>query len=160
MDAGARWCHDVHSGVTNPQRRARPWPENCKVRQKHFRGTSRLVNTAISELDGGIPRREEFPLRLSDVIAVLAFWALLALISAAGRELDPRVPGLSAEVTSAVVRTTYVEYTLWALLTVPILWLTSRFSIERGRRVERMLMFAGLGLLIAVAMNAIMLEVR
>jgi two-component system, LytTR family, sensor kinase len=121
---------------------------------------SRLVNTAISELDGGIPRREEFPLRLSDVIAVLAFWALLALISAAGRELDPRVPGLSAEVTSAVVRTTYVEYTLWALLTVPILWLTSRFSIERGRRVERMLMFAGLGLLIAVAMNAIMLEVR
>ena len=105
-------------------------------------------------------RRDSYPLRATDVFAVLAFWSLLALISAAGRELDPRVPGLPPRVTSAVVSATYVEYALWAALTLPILWLTQRYSIERGQRAGRLLMFAALGVVIAMAMDGIMAEVR
>ena len=44
--------------------------------------------------DGGLiseSRRDSYPLRATDVFAVVAFWALLALISAAGRELDPPI---------------------------------------------------------------------
>lgn len=105
-------------------------------------------------------RREHYPLRLTDVFAVAVFWTLLGLIAAAGRELDPRIPGLPGEVTAAVLRATYVEYALWAALTLPILWLTTRYSIERGRRLGRVVLLALLGIAIAVIMDAVMLEVR
>jgi two-component system LytT family sensor kinase len=113
--------------------------------------------------EGGLiseSRREHYPLRGTDVFAVVAFWALMALISAAGRELDPRVPGLSARMTTAVLNATYVEYALWALLTFPILILTSRYSIERGQRAGRLLLLAALGVIIAMVMDGIMAEVR
>ena len=105
-------------------------------------------------------RREVYPLRRADVFAVLAFWTLLALISTAGRELDPRVPGLPSRVTAAVVNAMYVEYALWAVLTLPILWLTSRYSIEGGLRVGRLLLFIALGVVIALAMDAVLLQAR
>jgi two-component system LytT family sensor kinase len=112
------------------------------------------------ELSSTEGRREVYPLRRADVLAVLGFWALMALISAAGRELDPRVPGLPPRVTSAVINATYVEYALWAALTLPILWLTSRYSIERGERAGRLLLLAALGVVIALAMDTVMAEVR
>lgn len=112
------------------------------------------------ELISNSSRREHYPLRLTDVLAVIAFWGLLALISAAGRELDPRIPGLPPRMTTAVVRATYIEYSLWAVLTLPILWLTSRYSIERGQRAGRMLLFIALGVVIAIVMDAMMVEVR
>ena len=112
------------------------------------------------ELIGTTSRREHYPIRSTDVLAVLAFWALLALISAAGRELDPRIPGLAPRMTTAVIRATYIEYALWAVLTLPILWLTSRYSIERGQRAGRMLLFIALGVVIAILMDATMVEVR
>lgn len=104
--------------------------------------------------------REFYALRAVDVLAVAAFWATLAFISAASRELDPRIPGLARGMTVAVVRATYVEYALWAVLTLPILWMASRYSIEGGRRTGRLLLFVLLGLAIALAMDTVMLHVR
>ena len=115
--------------------------------------------TAVSVTDSTV-RDEHFPLRGIDVLAVVAFWALIALISAASRELDPRIPGLPRAVVSAVQRATYVEYALWAVLTPPILWLSSRYSIEGGRRLGRVALFMVLGLLIATLMDALLLQVR
>jgi two-component system, LytTR family, sensor kinase len=103
---------------------------------------------------------ERYPLRTQDVAAVVSFWALLALISAVGRELDPRIPGISAPVMSAVVTATYVEYALWAVITLPVWWLASRYSIDGGRRWGRLALFLVLGVLIALAMNAVLAEVR
>lgn len=103
---------------------------------------------------------ERYPLRAQDVAAVVSFWALLALISAVGRELDPRIPGISAPVRSAVVTATYVEYALWAVITLPVWWLASRYSIEGGRRWGRLALFLALGLIMAVSMNALLVEVR
>jgi signal transduction histidine kinase len=114
--------------------------------------------TLLSDTSTGI--REQYPLRAQDVAAVVSFWALLALISAVGRELDPRIPGVPAQVMSAVVTATYVEYALWAVITLPVWWLATRYSIEGGRRWGRLAMFLALGVVIAIAMNALLLEVR
>ena len=61
---------------------------------------------------------------------------------------------------SAVVTATYVEYALWAVITIPILWLTSRFSIEGGRRFGRVLLFLALGIVIAMLMDALLANLR
>lgn len=104
--------------------------------------------------------RERYPLRVVDVVAVGAFWLVLGIISAVGRQLDPRIPGLASPVVEAVVRATYVEYALWAVLTLAIMWLTSRYSIEGGRRIGRILLFVALGVLIAALVDRFLLGVR
>jgi hypothetical protein len=103
---------------------------------------------------------ERYGIRAVDVLAVALFWTFLAFVSVASRELDPRLPGLPQPIVSALIRVTYLEYALWTVFTLPILWLTSRFSIEGGRRVGRLAAFLVLGLLIAVAMDALLLAAR
>lgn len=103
---------------------------------------------------------ERYPLRVVDVVAVGAFWFLLGIISAVGRQLDPRIPGLASPLVVAVVRATYVEYALWAVLTIGIMWLATRYSIEGGRRIGRILAFAALGLLIAALVDRFLFSVR
>ena len=107
--------------------------------------------------DGG---REYYPLRAVDVFATAAFWFVLGIISAVGRQLDPRIPGLATPVVEAVVRATYVEYALWAVLTLGIMWLTTRYSIEGGRRIGRILVFVALGLVIAMLVDRFLYGVR
>jgi two-component system LytT family sensor kinase len=46
------------------------------------------------------------------------------------------------------------------LITAPIWWLATRYSIEGGRRLGRVLLFLVLGLLVAIAMDALLLQVR
>lgn len=104
--------------------------------------------------------REYYPLRAADVVGIVAFWATVALISTLSRELDPRIPGIPPRVMGAVVRATHVEYALWAIITGPLLWLTSRYSIEGGRRLGRVVLFLLLGIAIAVAMDNLLLMVR
>jgi two-component system LytT family sensor kinase len=106
------------------------------------------------------PARESYPLRVVDVVAVGAFWLVLGIISAVGRQLDPRIPGLASPVIEAVLRATYVEYALWAVLTLGIMWLTSRYSIEGGRRIGRILLFVALGVLIAALVDRFLFGVR
>lgn len=105
-------------------------------------------------------RREYYPIRMADLFAIALFWGFLALVSTVGRELDPRIPGIPPRVMSAVVSVTYVEYALWALLTTPVLWLTSRYSIEGGRRWGRLLIFLSLGIFIAILMDSLLLRLR
>ncbi|HYC50291.1 MAG TPA: histidine kinase [Gemmatimonadaceae bacterium] len=104
--------------------------------------------------------REQYPLRGIDVTAILVFWGLLALVSALSRSLDPRIPGLSGRLVSAVVTATYVEYAIWAVLTIPIWWMTSRYAIERGRRVGRIVLFAAIGLALAFLVDETLLQLR
>ena len=105
-------------------------------------------------------RSERYGIRGVDVFAVVLFWTFLAFVSVASRELDPRIPGLPEPMIGALVRVTYLEYALWAVITLPIWWLTSRFSIEGGRRVGRITAFLLLGFLIAFAMDALLFAAR
>jgi two-component system LytT family sensor kinase len=112
--------------------------------------------------ESGVERggRERYGIRAVDVLAIALFWTFLALVSAAARELDPRIPGVSQRVMYAVHRGTFAEYALWAVLTVPIWWLTSRYNIEGGRRVGRVLLFLSLGVVIAMAVDSLLLSFR
>jgi two-component system, LytTR family, sensor kinase len=103
---------------------------------------------------------ERYGIRAVDVLGVVIFWTFLAFVSAASRELDPRVPGLPEPMVTALVRVTYLEYALWAVITLPIWWLTSRYSIEGGRRFGRIAVFLALGFVIALSMDALLLSVR
>lgn len=104
--------------------------------------------------------REYYPVRPVDVLAITVFWALLAIVSGLSREIDPRIPGVPGRMMSAAVMATYVEYAIWAVLTVPIWWMASRYAIEGGRRVGRMLVFVALGFVLALAVDLVLLDIR
>lgn len=105
-------------------------------------------------------RREHYPIRGVDLLAIGAFWLFLAFLSAASRELDPRIPNLPPRLVVGVLRATYVEYALWAVITVPIWWLASRYSVEGGRRYGRIGLFLLLGIVLAMSTDAILGRVR
>lgn len=97
-----------------------------------------------------------------EIFAILAFWAFLAVLTAAGRLIDPRVAAIAAmraalrpEVTSGFATVTLVEYALWAALTLPIFWMTRRFGGDRPT-IKRVLVFLAIGLVLAMAMDALL----
>jgi len=117
----------------------------------------RPVDSEISESgrDG-----EHYPLRAADFAAIGLFWLMVAIISAVGRDLDPRIPDIPNRVASAVIAATYVEYALWAVLTVPLWWIATRYSIEGGRRIGRMLLFVVAGIAIAILVDSFLFKIR
>src|SRR5512133_1241199 len=87
--------------------------------------------------------RHELPteglrLRPGELLAIAGAWLFLALLTAAGRLLDPRVFDIRPEITSALIKLAFIEYGIWALLTVPIFWLADRASATESSRVRRM----------------------
>jgi two-component system LytT family sensor kinase len=108
-----------------------------------------------SERDG-----EYYPLRAADFAAIGLFWLMVAMISAVSRNLDPRIPDIPNRVASAVITGTYIEYALWAVLTVPLWWIATRYSIEGGRRVGRMLLFVVAGIAIAILVDSFLFKIR
>ena len=115
------------------------------------------LRTDVSARPGG---QEHYPLRGVDLLAIGLFWSVLAVVSAAARELDPRIPGVAPPVMAAVLRSTYVEYALWAVLTVPIWWMASRYHVDAGRRLGRLLAFLIAGVVLAIAIDALLFELR
>jgi two-component sensor histidine kinase len=100
------------------------------------------------------------PLRAGELAAIMGFWAFLAALSAAGRLINPRGPELSPEVASGLLTMSFVEYSIWAVLTVPIFMLAHRFTVtaETGRR--RIVLFMALGLVIAILVDTVLAQVR
>jgi two-component system LytT family sensor kinase len=97
-----------------------------------------------------------------EIIAILAFWAFLGALTAAGLLVDPRVAAVAAaravlrpEVTPGVTTVTLVEYALWALLTLPIFWMTRRFGGDRPT-LKRVLVFLLIGFVLAMAVDALL----
>jgi two-component system, LytTR family, sensor kinase len=98
--------------------------------------------------------REHIDIALSsrEVTAIVLSWAFLGVLSASVRLLDPRVP-TRPEVAAALARVSFAEYTLWAALSIPIVWLAARYSIEGGQRLERVLVFVALGIAVAICVD-------
>jgi two-component system LytT family sensor kinase len=97
-----------------------------------------------------------------EILAIIAFWAFLAALTAAGRLIDPRVAAVAAmraalrpEVTSGFANLALVEYALWAVLTLPIFWMTRRFGGDRPT-LKRVLVFLVIGVVLAVAVDALL----
>lgn len=102
---------------------------------------------------------DRFSLSAAEILAILGFWTVLAVITAASRRVDPRIE-LAPQIASAVVTLSFLEYAIWAVLTVPIVWLASRFSIEQGERFARIIFFIGLGVLIAILVDSTLATAR
>lgn len=86
------------------------------------------------------------------MLAIFAFWTFLAVLTAATRLLDPRGFGFRGTTPTGPIVMLFVEYWSWALLTPAILWLGSRFSLERGNWVRRTLLLVVIGVGVAILM--------
>ena len=100
-------------------------------------------------------RSVAFPLQRTELLLIFAFWTVLAVLNAASRLLDPRGPAFQQPFPpSTPITLAFAEYYLWAVLTVPIFWLASRVSLEpRGHRLWRVILFMGLGVVIAMSVD-------
>jgi two-component sensor histidine kinase len=97
-----------------------------------------------------------------EIFAILAFWAFLAVLTAAGLLVDPRVAAVAAmraalrpEFKSGIDKIALVEYGLWALLTLPIFWMTRRFGGDRPT-LDRILAFLVIGVVLAISVDALL----
>jgi two-component sensor histidine kinase len=97
-----------------------------------------------------------------EIFAIIAFWAFLAVLTAAGLLVDPRVAAVAAmraalrpELTPGIDRIALVEYGLWALLTLPIFWMTRRFGGDRPT-LDRILAFLLIGVVLAIGVDALL----
>ncbi|MGH8150959.1 MAG: sensor histidine kinase [Steroidobacteraceae bacterium] len=97
---------------------------------------------------------ERAPLTRTELLLILGFWTLIGILTSANRMFEPqslRGPWQPIVPLGPVLLGFATAY-LWALLTVPIFWLTSRYTIERSGWVARV-MFVVLGLVIAVGVD-------
>jgi two-component system, LytTR family, sensor kinase len=97
-----------------------------------------------------------------EIFAVLAFWAFLVVLTAGGLLIDPRVAAVAAmraalrpELTSGIDKIALVEYGLWAVLTLPIFWMTRRFGGDRPT-LDRVLAFLVIGAVLAIGVDALL----
>lgn len=97
--------------------------------------------------------RDPLRLRPIEIVGIVAAWACVALLTAAGRVVDPRGPLLSSEVNRTLIALSFIEYAIWALLTFPIVWVATRMDATDESRVRRRVALVVLGLGIAVAVD-------
>lgn len=107
---------------------------------------------------GGV--RNPLRLRPIEIAGIVAGWTLMGALAAAGRVLDPRVPLLSSDVNTAIIAISFIEYAIWALLTVPIVWVATRVDATDESRIRRRVALVVLGLGIAVAVDTALRLIR
>ena len=105
---------------------------------------------------------DRFRITPSELLAILAFWAVLAAVTAAARLLDPRIP-LRPEISSALIALSFIEYAIWAALTIPIIWLASRLSgggDDAQHRAARVALLLALGIVVAIGVDMVLASFR
>ena len=95
-----------------------------------------------------------------ELLGIAAFWTAIATITALGSRLDPRLPDLDPRVARGLMSLAFFEYAMWAVLTGPIIWLASRYSVEGGRRLTRVFAFVAIGIVVALLVDFALAFVR
>jgi len=97
-----------------------------------------------------------------EILAIVAFWAFLAVLTAAGLLVDPRIAAVAAmraalrpDFRAGIDTIALVEYGLWALLTLPIFWMARRFGGDRPT-LDRILAFLVIGVVVAIGVDALL----
>jgi signal transduction histidine kinase len=101
--------------------------------------------------------RRHFP-RGRELGAIAAFWAVFAALSTTNWLFPPS--GQGPPITFRVISTGAVESLLWAVVTPPIFWLTSRYSVEGAHRARRVFGYLLLGVLVALSLVLVVEWVR
>lgn len=107
---------------------------------------------------GGEARAASGGWRLSrvEVLGILAFWTVFAVLAAGNRILDPRGPGVEGALQTGPVVLAFVQSYVWALLTPLIFWLSRRYGVEREDWFSRVFVLAVVGIGIAIAVDLAM----
>jgi two-component system, LytTR family, sensor kinase len=108
-----------------------------------------------NQVAGGGDAGDRLRLGRAELLLIFAFWTFMAVLTAANALLDPRGRGLQPNVASAPVALAFIEAYLWALATPFIFRLTSRYTLERSRWLPRVLLFLGVGLVVAILVEGI-----
>jgi len=103
---------------------------------------------------------DRLQLRPSEILGVLVFWAFLAALTATGRMLDPRLPDMRPDVSAALISLAFIEYAIWAALTVPIVWITSRLSGAGLSRPRQIAALIGIGIVVAILVDTVLGRIR
>lgn len=107
-----------------------------------------------------ISARNPLRLRPIEILGIVAAWTFVGALAAIGRVFDPRVPLFSSEVNTALISLSFIEYAIWALLTVPIVWVATRVDATAEYRIRRRIALVVLGLGIAVAVDTSLRLIR
>ena len=116
------------------------------------------------ELRGGArgpSARDRYPVSAGELLGILVFWAFLGALAAAGRLLDPRIP-LRPEISSALISLSFIEYAIWAALTIPIVWVVNRLSggVDAQHRALGIALIVAFGLVVAVGVDSVLAVFR
>ena len=103
---------------------------------------------------------EDVQRRWVEPALIVAFWTVMAVLTAVGQLLDPRAGFLKPVFPAASVGLAFVGAYLWAALTLPIFRLSRRYSIERAHRYTRLLSLFGIGVLVAIGTETVMSYLR
>lgn len=103
---------------------------------------------------------ERAPLSRAEVLAIVIFWTFIALLTIANVHLDRYSYQPSPGARAPQVVLAFMESYLWAVLTPPIFWLSSRFALDSRRWVRRMLALLGTGVLVALVVDHVTTFVR
>jgi two-component system LytT family sensor kinase len=101
-----------------------------------------------------------YRLRPGEVLAILLFWGFLATLTATGRLLDPRIPELRPEIGSAIISLAFIEYSIWAALTFPIVWLVNWVSLMSRRRALSRALLLVVGVAVAMGVSTVLFIIR
>lgn len=119
-----------------------------------------ITTQATGHASGREAQSDRTSIRRIELLLIFAFWTFLAVLTAANGLLDSRGRGLQPLVPSAPVAIAFVASYIWALLTPFIFRLNSRFTIERSSWVSRVLLFVGVGILVAMFVEAVVAYLR
>jgi len=114
----------------------------------------------MAESRNELQPRDRYRLRPGEVLGILLFWGFLATLTATGRLLDPRIPELRPDISSAVISLAFIEYSIWAALTFPIIGLVNRVSASARDKVTARTTLIIVGLAVAMCVSTVLWIVR
>jgi signal transduction histidine kinase len=86
-----------------------------------------------------------------ELAGIAGFWLVFGALSLTNWLLPPG--GQGPPMTPRVVAIGMAESVLWMLATPPLFWFTSRFSIDARRRAWRVLLYVGVAMVVALAVD-------
>jgi two-component sensor histidine kinase len=95
---------------------------------------------------------DALPLTRRELVLIVAFWAVYALVTVAGRVFDSW-PEPGPEWTSGTVVVPVMESLCWVVLTPGIFRMAGRFGGEREGLGAQVLLFAGVGIAVATILS-------
>jgi len=129
-------------------------PASTEVGARLRSGRDRSIPTALAAPTAAEAHPERAPLTRTELLLILGFWSLIGILTSANRMIEPRsLQGpWQPIIPIAPVLLGFANAYLWAILTVPIFRLTSRYTIERSGWPSR-IMFVVLGVVLAIGVD-------